>query len=133
MKIFITPQKKQRFTTVGHWEGDTIDKVTFWASDMSDWRFMVAVLFHELIEWSWCVSHGITTDHCDAFDELFEEEYKAGRSKEDEAGYDKRCPYRKGHVWGGRFERVVIWILGARWKDYVNECNNLMIIGGGDG
>lgn len=133
MDIFLIPQSKQRFTTVGYWAGDSIDEVRFWISIMSDWRFMIAVLFHETIEWSWCRTHWITTAQCDAFDQLFEEEYKAGRSEEDEAGYDKRCPYRKGHVWGGRFERVVIWILGARWKDYVAECNKLMGIGGEDG
>jgi len=92
------------------------------------WQNKIAVIFHELIEATWCMSKGITTAECDGFDDLFEREYEAGIwPKSVEAGFDKRCPYRKGHIWGSRFEWLVLWILGADKKALDAECDKLML------
>lgn len=128
MKIDIRfiPHAEHRFTTIGHWfvEGDTL---IIQISNEICWKNKIAVLFHELIEASMCISRGITTEECDDFDSLFEKEYEAGVwPKSVEAGHDPRCPYRKGHKWGCRFERLVIFLLLASWNDLNAECDRLM-------
>ena len=120
------PHLQHKFTTIGHWfvENDTL---TIQISEEVCWENRVAVLFHELIESAMCIAKGITTEECDAFDALFEREYEEGKwPKSVEAGFDPRCPYRKGHIWGTRFEKLVIFLLGASRKKLDAECNRLM-------
>ena len=111
-------------TTVGYWAEEK-NCVTFYLYQMSDWRYMVAVLFHEMIEWAVTKSKGVTTAECDAFDEMYEVQYEEGRNKADEPGDDKACPYYLGHQHGNRIERMVIFLLGASWKDYLKECGEI--------
>jgi hypothetical protein len=129
IKINFIPHKDHLFTTLGHWAYDEWE-LNIWVSDEICWQNKVLVIAHELIEVAVCINEGITTEECDKFDALFESEYDAGIwTKDIEAGYDKRCPYRKGHIWGGRFERLVCWILGGDWKKLNAECNELMLTG----
>lgn len=124
--IRFIPHAQHRFTTIGHWfvENGTL---VIHVSEEICWQNKIAVIFHELIEAGICISKGITTEQCDAFDEVFEQEYERGVwPKSVEAGFDPRCPYRKGHVWGSRFERIVIFLLGANWKECNRECDILM-------
>ena len=124
--ILFIPHADHKFTTIGHWavEGDTL---RIWISEEICWENRVSVLFHELIESSMCIAKGITTEECDAFDDMFEREYEAGIWPFSvEAGFDPRCPYRKGHIWGSRFEWLVLWLLGADKKKCDAECNKLM-------
>lgn len=126
IKITFIPHKEHRFTTIGFWY---VEKNTLHIEISKEicWENRVAVLFHELIEAAICISKGITTEQCDEFDELFELEYAMGKwPKSVEAGFDKRCPYRKGHIWGSRFERLVIFLLGADKKKLDAECDKLM-------
>ena len=129
MKIDVRfiPHSSHRHTTIGYWRvmGDTL---VIEISEEICWENRLAVLFHELIEAAWCIAHGITTAHCDEFDDLFELEYAAGRwAKSVEAGFDRRCPYRRGHIWGSRFERLVLWIIGADKAACDAECDRLML------
>ena len=129
INLKIIPQDEHRFTTIGDWWVDEKGVLQMRISKMADWRYEVAVLFHELIEFFVCKHLGIETKECDEFDLFYETQYEKGlidRSKE--AGFDKRCPYQKGHRWGARFERLIIWILGASWKKYLADCNRLMNI-----
>jgi len=124
--IRFIPHSQHRFTTIGHWfvENDTL---TIQISDEICWQNKIAVIFHELIEAGICVSKGITTEECDAFDALFEHEYELGIwPKSVEAGFDKRCPYRKGHIWGSRLEKLVLFLIGANRKECDAECDKLM-------
>jgi hypothetical protein len=129
--VKLIPHKDHQFTTIGHWTGPEVDGIVrIYISREICWQNIVAVLFHELIEFFMCYSKGITTAECDAFDELFEQEYDAGIwPKSVEAGFDPRCPYRKGHLWGTRFERLVIWLIGGDWKACNKECDQLMLGG----
>src|SRR5271170_1136619 len=98
--IKVVPVEDQRFTTLGDWweEGGHFEVR---ASEMSDWRHVYCVLMHELIEWAICQRDGVRTADCDAFDEEWENGIKAGiHPIEIEAGFDRACPYRKGHIWG---------------------------------
>lgn len=129
INIEIIPQKEHRFTTIGDWWVDENGNLQVKISKMADWRYEIAVLFHELIEFFICKHLGITTEECDEFDAFYETQYEQGiidRSKE--AGFDKRCPYRKGHIWGARFERMIVFLLGASWKKYIKDCDDLMQI-----
>jgi hypothetical protein len=127
IEINFIPHKEHKFTTIGHWAVEN-EILKIWISEEICWQNKAAVLFHELIEVFICISKGITTAECDEFDELFEKEYENGIwSKSIEAGFDKRCPYRIGHIWGSRFERIVIFLLGASWKDCNKECDELMM------
>lgn len=126
IQIDFIPHSQHRFTTIGHWffKGDTL---FIQISQEISWKNKIAVLFHELIEATICLADGVTTEECDAFDELFEKEYAEGKwPKSVEAGFDKRCPYRRGHIWGSRSERVIIWLLRGSWKELNEECDKLM-------
>ncbi|MFD1558368.1 hypothetical protein ACFSHT_22510 [Paraburkholderia silviterrae] len=126
IKIEFIPHKQHRFTTIGHWfvEDDTL---TIQISREICWQNKVAVIFHELIEAAICIARNVTTEECDAFDELFEQEYDAGLwPRSVEAGFDKRCPYRLGHKWGTRFERFALWLMRANVKQCNEECDLLM-------
>lgn len=114
----------QRFTTLGDWWENADGSFEIRVTDMPDFRHTVAILMHELIEWAVCQWWNVKTIDCDDFDRLWEEELSAGLHKvEEEAGFDRRCPYRAGHVWGCRLERLVIFILRGRWKEYLTSCD----------
>jgi hypothetical protein len=50
---------------------------------------------------------------------LWEKELKDGIHKpEEEAGFDKRCPYRTGHQLGFITEYLTCVLLGLSWKRY---------------
>jgi hypothetical protein len=112
-------------TTVGYWaEGSEGLAVYLFA--LSDWRFTLAVLFHEIIEWAITKAAGITTVECDIFDEAWEDDCDSGvRSLADEPGDDPACPYHRGHMWGSQFERLVIFLSGASWSEYLDECGRI--------
>jgi hypothetical protein len=94
---------------------------------MKDFRHTLMVFLHEIVEVFLCIKDGITTEECDAFDEIYEQGYKDGTIPvEKEAGYDKKCPYRKGHVWGDRVSWFVGVLLGVNWKEYSRECDELI-------
>lgn len=124
--VQFVPHTQHRYSTIGYWRVED-DILHIEISQEICWENRISVLFHELIEAAWCITHGITTAECDAFDDLFEREYTEGiRPKSVEAGHDKRCPYRKGHIWGCRFEWLVLFILGADKKKCDAECDALM-------
>lgn len=127
ISIKIIPIKEQPFTTLGHWFEKEDNSFCILLTEMKDWRYVALVFIHEFTELFICWKEGITTDMADNFDSLWESELKKGLHKiEQEAGFDKRCPYRKGHVWGVRMERLFSWLLGVKWSKYVSYCNELM-------
>jgi hypothetical protein len=128
INLKIVPVKEMPFTTLGHWF-DTEDGVTILIAELPDWRYTIAVLFHELIEWAVSHQRGVTTEEADAFDQFYEDGYAAGRiNPAREAGFDKKCPYGLGHRWGARMERLVIWLLRADFEEYGRVCNEAMSV-----
>jgi len=126
IKVQFIPHAQHVYTTIGYWAVKN-DTLVIKISEEICWENRISVLFHELIEAAYCIANGITTAECDEFDALFEREYEEGKwPKSVEAGFDKRCPYRKGHIWGCRFEWLVLFILGADKKKCDAECNKLM-------
>src|SRR5207253_1973760 len=72
------PHKDQRYNTVGdYYRKDGVDCLI--VSEDADQVYEMAVVLHELAEWSWARDHGVTDQDIDAFDMMFEEEIKAGK------------------------------------------------------
>lgn len=118
--------QENRFTTLGDWK-ETPQGFIITYTGMADWKYEFLVLIHEFTEWAICQRYRVPTYKCDAFDALWEAELKQGLHKlGDEAGFDRRCPYREGHVWGARMERLFAFLLGVRWKKYCEACDALM-------
>lgn len=114
-----TPIKELRFTTAGDWTMRKDGSFEIWICETKDWRYQFIVLMHELTEWAWCLKNKVSAAKADAFDDQWEWELKNGIHRpEEEAGFDKRCPYRGGHVWGARIEHLFCWILGVKWRVY---------------
>lgn len=118
------------YTTCGYWYWEKpnnrgtlhVEVVKY-----QDWRYALAVWGHELIEAAWCWLRGITTEQCDFFDDLYEQEYEEGKQPlTSEGGFDKRCPYRVGHVLGSWWERLAIHATFASWTAYDQACNFAM-------
>lgn len=121
------PVAEQRFTTLGDWWEEN-GKFTISISIMDDWRHEFLVLMHELTEWAICQRRGVKTADCDAFDAMWEREIEAGLQRiETEAGFDRRCPYRAGHVWGCRMERLFAFILSVPWREYCRACDAMLV------
>lgn len=126
ISIEIIPITEQRFTTIGDWTQLSDGSFKVWLSEMNDWRHVALVFLHEFTELFICWKNNVSATEADAFDKIWEDELKRGLHKsEQEAGFDRRCPYRKGHVWGTRMERLFSFLLGVKWSKYVDECNLL--------
>lgn len=118
-------REQLRFTTAGDWMMHEDGSFEIHLLKMDDWRYSAIVLIHELTEIFICWRLGITAQEADDFDRVWEDELKKGiQNLEKEAGFDKRCPYRKGHVWGARMERLFCFILGVNWNKYCNDWDN---------
>lgn len=118
---------ENRFTTLGDWMETAPGEFMITVTEMVDWRHETLVLLHELVEWAICQRDGVRTADCDAFDALWEQELRNGLQRpETEAGFDRRCPYRKGHVWGCRVERAFAFLFGVSWADYCRTCDEMI-------
>jgi hypothetical protein len=121
-------------TTVGYWrftEPNNGGELEIYCLRTCDWRYTLAVLGHEIIEALYCKLTHVTTEACDKFDIMIEKEYETGvKPYEEEGGFDKRSPYRWGHIMGAVWEYLIIHATFASWKKYDVECNKLMEIKG---
>ena len=116
---FNVPIRKIRFSTAGDWTQKKDGSYEVWIWETPDPRYQAVVLIHELTELLWCHFNGITGKESDRFDAEWEGELKAGMHLPDEeAGFDSRAPYHKGHVWGARMEHLFCWIFDVRWRVY---------------
>src|SRR5262249_16119866 len=91
------PHQEQRYPTVGdYWlDGDTWQ---FRISKMSDWRYEILVLIHEIVEWVWVQYKEIKLEHIDALDIQFEKDREEGKHAEDEEpGDGPQAPYHWAH------------------------------------
>lgn len=128
-KIRLISMDEQRFNTIGDWGRSESGEYFITIAMLPDYRHQVLVLIHELVEWTICMATGVSVEAADAFDELWEQELRQGKQPpEEEAGFDLRCPYRRGHIWGARAERFFAWLFRVDWKAYCNECEAYCII-----
>ena len=74
---------------------------------------------HELIEAWLCRKHGVSEEAVVKFDEMYEDERKAGHHKDsDEPGDDPRSPYRLEHQAATHVERAVGAALNVTWREH---------------
>lgn len=120
--IQIIPHSEHRYPTCGDWfkRGDTLH---IRVSKMSDWRYEMLVVVHELVEVLICWHDGVKEKDVDAFDIAFEKKRKPGNN--DEPGDDKRAPYKVQHCIATGVERILAACLGVTWNDYAEEIEAL--------
>jgi hypothetical protein len=120
--------------TVGYWqfsEANNKGALTIYNVELPDWRFNLAVKGHEFLEVGYCWLFNITTEECDKFDDMIEEEYEREiKPVTEEGGFDERCPYKWGHRLGFLWEYFIIHITFASWSGYDRACNLVMQIDG---
>lgn len=130
IKLQVVDRFPSGFTTLGYWfwtAPHNTGQLVIQVMQMSDWRFMFAVWGHEIIEALWCWLFIITTEECDAFDQMYEDGYKTGKYQlSQEPGHDPKCPYHTGHMMGVAWEHICIRLLFASWSAYLAECDRLM-------
>ena len=112
------PHSEQRYDTIGDWwwEGDTLHiRVT----DMANWKYEMAVAYHEMREALYCKHFGISQESVDTFDINFDAEQKRGLHAPDaEPGNDPTAPYFLAHQYATRDERLFIADIGESWEEY---------------
>jgi hypothetical protein len=153
MKIIIEtiPHVEQRYPTVGDWyfkrvnpdgtESDldpreavecyqqcsmTLNQnaiLYIKVSTLQDWRKVMLIAVHELVEVALCISSGVTQDQVDRFDMQYEELRKPG--DESEPGDACLAPYRDQHCYATAVERMLCAAFGLSWLEYEREIGSL--------
>jgi len=116
------PHKEQRYETVGDYfyEGKTL---CIRVSEMSDWRYEMLVVVHELVELFIVKHQKIPFKKIDTFDILFEKTRRKGSAAE--PGDSPYAPYRFAHCVATGVERMLAAVMGVIWQDYDHEINSL--------
>lgn len=122
----VIPHSEQRYPTVGdYW----LDESGVWqirVSKMSDWRYEILVLVHEICELAIVRYLGINPEEIDAFDRQYELDRAAGKHPPDtEPGDDDAAPYRLPHSIATGIERVLSYALMVNWSRYEEEALSL--------
>ena len=111
------------YPTVGWWGYARDNTWEIRVAKMSDWRFELCIMVHELVEMAWCHMQGINVKDVDAFDIEYEENRKEGDISE--PGDNPRAPYHFGHQVATIVERLVLLALGGSWQVYTLEIESL--------
>jgi hypothetical protein len=125
MKINIetVPHEGQRYPTVGdYWEEDGVVQVR--VSEMDDWRYVILVAVHELVEMMLTRYRGVPEEAISAFDVAFEEARERGAAH-GEPGDAPDAPYRREHFFATNLERLLAAELGVDWAAYEHHVDNL--------
>lgn len=121
MNIEVIPHKEQRYDTCGDYWEDKDGAIQFRISDLSDGRYELSVLFHEMFELFRLQERGITIPSIDRFDVAFEDlrtKYPALLGSQ-EPGNMVSAPYHKEHVEATKLERFVLCdLFGEEWDAY---------------
>ena len=130
MKIKINietiPHKDHRYETVGDYWIDDNGVRQIRISEMKDWRKMLLVAVHEMIEQSLCIYYGVSEKDITEFDMEFEKQRESGLHSDDaEPGDDVNSPYRSEHFFATNVERLLAAELGVDWNEYDKEIMSL--------
>lgn len=119
------PNAEHRYPTCGDYWQDEFGIHHIRVSQLSDWRYQVLILIHELCEYALCLQRGISEEEITAFDKIFEHERSKGKWSDEEPGDDKRAPYHLEHQTATQIERIMAHHLRVNWKDYEEEVADL--------
>lgn len=115
-----------RIPTCGDWYYDDEGTLHIRASKLSNEKYEVILLVHELIEALACRYDGVPVEEVDAFDLEFEHKI-ANRQTDggDEPGDEPDAPYSDQHCLATAFERILAERWGIKWKTYNAELYEL--------
>jgi len=118
------PHDQQRYPTVGDWiwNPETGDLKVL-VSDTGDWREVMAVGVHEVVEALCCVQDGVNPLRVDSFDIDYEAHRKEG--DDSEPGDDPIAPYYEQHQTATNIERILTTALGLHWDSYNEHLGEL--------
>ena len=118
--IIVIPESQQRPEVNGaDWYFDDKGDLQVRVSPMSDWRYEVALAFHEAFEACLCKNNGVTQQAVDKFDMAFD---LAHPDEPDlNAGDEQDAPYVVEHNYATIVDRLFIGACGLKWKDYDTE------------
>lgn len=120
INIQVIPESQQRPEVNGaDWFWDEKGDLQVRVSPMSDWRYEVALAFHEAFEACLCKNDGVTQKSVDEFDMAFD---KAHPDEPDlNAGDELDAPYKVQHNYATIVDRLFIGACGLLWKSYDDE------------
>lgn len=115
----VIPESQMRPQVSGaDWFFDKKGDLQVRVSPMSDWRYEIALILHELFEaLLWRYHHGTDVREVDQFDELYY------RTHEDDldAGDERGCPYLREHSLACVPERIWVAETGIVYSEYDQE------------
>ena len=125
IEVQTIPHREQRYPTVGdYWDAD--DTVQIRVSEMDDWRYVILVALHEIVESMLARYRGIPEDAIGAFDMAFEKARESGRVS-GEPGDAPDSPYRREHFFATNLERLFSAELDVDWFEYDRDVDALGI------
>lgn len=118
--IKVIPESEQRAEVNGaDWFWDEKGDLQVRVSPMSDWRYEVALAFHEAFEACLCKDAGVTQKSVDDFDMAYD---LAHPDQPDlNAGDELDAPYKHQHNYATIVDRLFIGACGLSWKAYDDE------------
>jgi len=125
MKVVIKtiPNESHDYPTVGDWYYDKHGTLQVKVSKMSDKRYEMILIVHELVEAFAASQNRVSEEAVTAFDIEYEKKLQAGEipSYIDEPGFHPDCPYQKEHLLATACEMALASSLGVRWAEYEHE------------
>jgi hypothetical protein len=117
------PNDSQAYPTVGDWFYDKHGTLQIRASKMSDKRYEMILILHELTEAFAASQNKVPEPIVTEFDLKYEQEMKDGKipSYIDEPGFHPDCPYQAEHLLATSVEMALASALGVKWALYEKE------------
>jgi hypothetical protein len=125
IEIQTIPHGEQRYPTVGDYWDDQ-EAVQVRVSEMHDWRYVILVAVHEIVEAMLARYRGISEDAIGNFDQAFEKKREQGLVR-GEPGDAADSPYRREHFFATNMERLLAAELGVDWAIYEAYVDSLGI------
>ncbi len=116
IKIKTIPHIEQRYDTAGDywWNGDILEVRV---SDLGDWRANMCVAVHEIVEALLTHHEGISEESISGFD--------IENTEDNDPGDHPKAPYHREHCLATAVERMLVALLGLKWREYDALFENL--------
>jgi hypothetical protein len=120
VNIQVIPRQQMRPEVDGaDWWFDEHGDLQVRVCPMSDWRYEIALAFHEAFEGALCKNNGVTVAEVDRFDQEFDLTHP--NEPDLNAGDDPKAPYRKEHNYSTIVDRLFIGACGLDFGEYDKE------------
>lgn len=118
--ILVIPESEQRKEVNGaDWFFDEKGDLQVRVSPMSDWRYEIALAFHEAFEAVLCKQNGVTQKQVDDFDMAYDLAHP--NDPDLNAGDEADAPYSSEHNYSEIVDRLFIGACGLKWGPYMKE------------